>query len=158
MALGTECRSRLPSGAAIACNAHVLARYAALCQEAGLVPIVEPEVLMDGDHTLARSAAVTAEVLHRVFEELYRQGVSLEAMLLKPNMLVPSLLSTTVPSVTEVAQATVDCLLRTVPAAVAGIAFLSGGQAAEIATARLNAMHLHPASKAGDDVNRVAVQ
>ena len=140
----------LPSSAAIACNAHALARYAALCQEAGLVPIVEPEVLMDGAHTLARCSEVTTEVLQRVFEELHRQGVGLEAMLLKPNMVLPGLTSATTPSLVDVADATVACLLRTVPAAVAGVAFLSGGQTAALATARLNAMHQRSVSKPGD--------
>ena len=139
----------LPSSSAIASNAHALARYAALCQEAGLVPIVEPEVVMDQGQSLARCGAVTAEVLQRVFEELYRQRVSLEAMLLKPNMVLPSLTCATAPSLTAVADATLDVLLRTVPAAVAGIAFLSGGQPDKLATARLNAMH----QRAGTRVN-----
>lgn len=133
----------LPSAACIAANAHVLARYAALCQEAGLVPIVEPEVLMEGDHNLARCQAVTGEVLHSVFNALHHQGVVLEAMLLKPNMVLPGLDCAVQATVDEVAQATLECLLRAVPAAVAGIAFLSGGQSSELATARLNAMHLH---------------
>ena len=138
----------LPTAACIEANAHALARYAALCQEAGLVPIVEPEVLMDGDHTLARCQAVTDAVLHSVFEQLHTQGVALEAMVLKPNMVLPSLRCPTQASVTQVAEATLACLLRAVPAAVAGIAFLSGGQASEQASARLNAMHLQggPAS------------
>jgi fructose-bisphosphate aldolase class I len=130
-----------PSAACIEVNAHALARYAALCQEAGLVPIVEPEVLMDGGHTLARCAAVTQEVLHRVFDQLHIQGVLLEAMVLKPNMVLPGLACPVQESVQEVAAATVQCLLRTVPAAVAGIAFLSGGQSGDLASARLNAMH-----------------
>lgn len=134
----------LPSLACIEVNAHVLARYAALCQEVGLVPIVEPEVLMDGDHTLARCAAVTQEVLHRVFEQLHLQGVALEAIILKPNMVLPGLDCPQQESVEEVAAATVQCLLRTVPAAVAGIAFLSGGQSGDLASARLNAMHTSP--------------
>ena len=137
----------LPSSSAIACNAHALARYAALCQEAGLVPIVEPEVVMDEGKSLARCGAVTAEVLQRVFEELHRQRVSLESMLLKPNMVLPGLASATDPTLAEVADATLDCLLRTVPAAIAGIAFLSGGQPSELATARLNAMHLRAGAK-----------
>ncbi len=112
------------------------------CQEAQIVPIVEPEVLMDGEHTLAYCAEVTAEVLHQVFEQLYRQGVLLEAMLLKPNMVLPGLACAEPVSSDDVADATLSCLLRTVPAAVAGVAFLSGGQPAELATARLNAMHL----------------
>ncbi len=132
----------LPSRACTAANAHALARYAALCQEAQLLPIVEPEVLMDGDHTLARCADVTAEVLHQVFEQLHRQGVALEAVILKPNMVLPGLACAEAASLDDVADATLGCLLRAVPAAVAGIAFLSGGQPAELATARLNAMHL----------------
>ena len=131
----------IPSRACIAANAHALARYAALCQEAGLVPIVEPEVLMDGAHTLARCAAVTAEVLHAVFDELAGQQVLLEGMLLKPNMVLPGLAAADQSSVDAVADATVTCLLRNVPAAVPGIAFLSGGQSAMLASARLNAMN-----------------
>ena len=131
----------IPSRACIAANAHALARYAALCQEAGLVPIVEPEVLMDGAHTLARCAAVTAEVLHAVFDELAGQQVLLEGMLLKPNMVLPGLAAADQSSVDAVAEATVTCLLRNVPAAVPGIAFLSGGQSTVLASARLNAMN-----------------
>ena len=132
----------IPGRACIAANAHALARYAALCQEAGLVPIVEPEVLMDGDHTLARCAAVSAEVLHAVFDELDLHGVLLEGMLLKPSMVLPGLTATDQGSVDAVADATVTCLLRTVPAAVPGVAFLSGGQSAKLASARLNAMNV----------------
>ena len=131
----------LPSGACIAANAHALARYAALCQEAGIVPIVEPEVLMEGQHTLQRCGEVTAQVLHEVFEQLHVQRVLLEGMLLKPNMVLPGLACAQQHIVDEVADATVACLLRAVPAAVPGIAFLSGGQSAEAATARLNAMN-----------------
>jgi fructose-bisphosphate aldolase class I len=132
----------LPSRACIQANAHALARYAALCQEAQLVPIVEPEVLMEGGHTLARCSEVTTEVLHQVFEQLHEQGVALEAMILKPNMLLPGLTCVMSTSLEEVAEATLTCLRRAVPAAVAGVAFLSGGQPATLATARLNAMHL----------------
>ena len=132
----------MPSRACTLVNAHALARYAALCQEAGLVPIVEPEVLMDGDHTLARCAAVTAEVLHVVFGELAAQQVLLEGMLLKPNMVLPGLAAADQSSVDAVADATVTCLLRNVPAAVAGVAFLSGGQCARLASTRLNAMNM----------------
>lgn len=132
----------LPTSACIEANAHALARYAALCQEAGLVPIVEPEVLMDGEHTLAHCQAVTDEVLHGVFSQLHTQRVVLEAMILKPNMVLPGLACPVQESVDAVADATVACLLRAVPAAVAGIAFLSGGQSSELASARLNAMHL----------------
>ncbi|MBU2409528.1 MAG: fructose-bisphosphate aldolase class I, partial [Gammaproteobacteria bacterium] len=130
-----------PSSACIEANAHALARYAALCQEAGLVPIIEPEVLMDGDHTLARCAEVTEQVLHSVFEQLVCQGVMLEAVILKPNMVVAGLGCADQNTAEEVAAATVLCLLRTVPGAVPGIAFLSGGQTAVDASCRLNAMH-----------------
>ena len=132
----------LPSIACIAANAHALARYAGLCQEAGLVPIVEPEVLMTGDHTLQRCAEVTAQVLHEVFEQLRAQSVMLEGLLLKPNMVLPGLDCAHQDTVDEVADATVTSLLRAVPAAVPGVAFLSGGQSAELASARLNAMNL----------------
>jgi fructose-bisphosphate aldolase class I len=132
----------IPSRGCIEANAQALARYAALCQEAGLVPVVEPEVLMDGDHTLARCAQTTDEVLRAVFEQLYLQQVILEGMLLKPNMVVPGLACGTQATVDEVADATVKCLLRAVPAAVPGIAFLSGGQPSELASARLNAMNV----------------
>jgi fructose-bisphosphate aldolase class I len=131
----------IPGHACIEANAHTLARYAAICQEAGLVPIVEPEVLMDGDHTLERCYEVTDDVLHTVFEQLYTQGVKLEGIILKPNMVLPGLNCPDQKSVEEVADATIKCLLRTVPAAVPGIAFLSGGQSAEMASARLNAMN-----------------
>ncbi|MFS8117791.1 MAG: class I fructose-bisphosphate aldolase, partial [Microcoleus sp.] len=119
-----------------------LARYAALCQEAGLVPIVEPEVLMAGDHTRSQCGEVTAKVLQTVFQQLYTQRVMLEGMILKPNMVLPGLTCPQQASVEEVAEDTVQCLLRSVPAAVPGIAFLSGGQSAEQASARLNAMNL----------------
>ncbi|WP_339465027.1 class I fructose-bisphosphate aldolase [Pseudomonas sp. EA_65y_Pfl2_P74] len=131
----------LPSAACIVANAHALARYAALCQEAGLVPVVEPEVLMAGDHSLRHCADVSAKLLHEVFEQLQAQGVLLEGMVLKPNMLLPGLSCRHQDSVDEVADATVTTLLRAVPAAVAGIAFLSGGQSPELASARLNAMN-----------------
>jgi len=131
----------LPSRACIESNAQDLARYAALCQEAGLVPIVEPEVLMDGTHTLERCAEVTAQVLWSVFDHLHTHGVALEAMILKPNMVLPGLACPAQAGTDDVAEATVACLLRTVPAAVPGIAFLSGGQTAELASARLNAMN-----------------
>ncbi len=133
--------TRVPSRGCIEANAHALARYAALCQEVGLVPIVEPEVLMDGDHTLEQCFEITEEVLHSVFQHLYIQGVMLEGMLLKPNMIVPGLKCPTQETVEEVAVATVKCLMRTVPAAVPGIMFLSGGQSSELASARLNAMN-----------------
>ncbi len=132
----------IPSRAAIEANAHALARYAALCQEAGLVPVVEPEVLMDGDHSLERCREVTEEVLRTVFTQLYTQRVMLEGLILKPNMVLPGLTCPQQESVDEVADATVRCLLRAVPAAVPGIAFLSGGQPNELASARLNAMNV----------------
>ena len=132
----------LPSRGCIEANAQALARYAALCQEVGLVPVVEPEVLMDGEHTLERCREVTEEVLRMVFNQLYTQRVILEGILLKPNMVLPGLTCPKQETVDEVADATVRCLLRAVPAAVGGIAFLSGGQSAELASARLNAMNL----------------
>jgi fructose-bisphosphate aldolase class I len=157
----------IPSRGCIEANAQALARYAALCQEAGLVPVVEPEVLMDGDHTLERCGEVTEEVLRTVFNQLYAQRVMLEGMILKPNMVLPGLTcppqeevkevaageqqyqvrlidrpQDEVEDVNEVADATVRCLLRAVPAAVPGIAFLSGGQSSELASARLNAMNV----------------
>jgi fructose-bisphosphate aldolase class I len=132
----------IPSRSCIEANAHALARYAALCQEAGLVPVVEPEVLMDGDHTLARCAQITEEVLRAVFDQLYAQRVTLEGMLLKPNMVVPGLACGTQATVDEVADATLKCLRRAVPPAVPGVAFLSGGQPSELASARLNAMNV----------------
>ena len=132
----------IPSRSCLEANAHTLARYAALCQEAGLVPIVEPEVLMDGAHTLEQCRQVTEETLRNVFIQLNCQRVLLEGMILKPNMVLPGLDCPTQESVDEVADATVKTLLRTVPAAVPGIAFLSGGQPSELASARLNAMNV----------------
>ena len=137
----------IPSRAGIEANAQTLAIYAALSQEAGLVPIVEPEVLMDGGHTMERCFEVTEEVLRTVFNHLYLQGVMLEGMILKPNMVVPGLICPKQESVDEVANATVKCLLRAVPAAVPGITFLSGGQSSELASARLNAMNINFKSK-----------
>lgn len=131
----------IPSRRCIETNAHALARYAALCQDGGLVPIVEPEVLMDGDHTLERCFEVTEEVQHAVFEQLYRQGVEFHQMVLKPSMVTGGENASTQAGIEEVANATVQCLLRTTPAAVPGIAFLSGGQSDELATAHLNAMN-----------------
>jgi len=133
---------RLPSRGCIEANAHALARYAALCQEAGLVPVVEPEVLMEGKHTLQRCREVTEEVLRTVFNQLYTQRVTLEAMILKPNMVLPGSTYPEPATVEEVADATVTCLLRAVPAAVPGVAFLSGGQPGTVASARLNAMNV----------------
>jgi fructose-bisphosphate aldolase class I len=132
----------IPSGGCIEANAHALARYAALCQEAGVVPVVEPEVLMDGEHTLERCREVTEQVLRMGFNQLYTQRVMLEGMILKPNMVLPGLTRAQHEDVNEVADATVRCLLQAVPAAVPGIAFLSGGQPSELASARLNAMNL----------------
>lgn len=135
-----------PSPACLRANAHALARYAALCQEAGLVPIVEPEVLSDGDHPIGRSEAVTAAALTAVFGELTGQGVLLEGIVLKPNMALAG--DTQLPSsVDDVVGATLRCLYRTVPAAVPGIAFLSGGQPDDAATRHLDALNrsgLHP--------------
>jgi fructose-bisphosphate aldolase class I len=131
----------LPSWGCIEANAHALARYAALCQEVGLVPIVEPEVLMDGEHSLDQCSETTDELLRTVFKELFAQRVMLEGMILKPNMVLPGLTCTTQETVEVVADATVNCFLRAVPAAVPAIAFLSGGQPAELASARLNAMN-----------------
>lgn len=133
---------QLPSRGCIEANAQALARYAALCQEAGLVPIVEPEVLMTGGHTMQRCGEVTEETLHSVFNHLYIQGVMLEGVILKPNMALPGLDCPQQQSVEEVATATVQSLRRTVPAAVAGIAFLSGGQSPELASAHLNAINI----------------
>jgi fructose-bisphosphate aldolase class I len=132
----------IPSRSCIEANAHALARYAALCQEAGLVPVVEPEVLMDGGHTLERCLEVTEEVLREVFCQLYAQRVRPEGMILKPNMVLPGTTCTKQESVEEIADATVGCLLRAVPAAVPAIAFLSGGQSAALASVRLNAMNV----------------
>jgi len=132
----------IPSRGCIEANAQALARYAALCQEAGLVPVVEPEVLMAGEHTLERCFEVTEEVLRTVFDHLYVQRVTLEGMILKPNMVLPGLTCPKQETVDSVADATVRCLLRAVPAAVPGIAFLSGGQSGELASARLNAMNV----------------
>jgi fructose-bisphosphate aldolase class I len=131
----------IPSRSCIEANANALARYAALCQEAGMVPIVEPEVLMDGDHTLEVCRKVTEEVLRNVFIQLNCQRVVLEGMILKPNMVLPGLTCPIQASVDEVANVTVKSLWRTVPAAVPGVAFLSGGQSAALASARLNAMN-----------------
>ena len=129
-----------PTSACVRANAHALARYAALCQESGVVPIVEPEVLMDGGHTLSRAEEVTAEVLCAVFTELDGQNVALDGMVLKPNMVVPGADSGDRHSVDEVAGATLRCLREMVPASVPGVAFLSGGQSDEAATLHLNAM------------------
>src|SRR3954451_22864632 len=131
----------IPSMTAIHVNAHALARYAALCQAAQIVPIVEPEVLMDGDHDIDRCYDVTQRVLNKTFQELRVQRVALEGMILKPNMVVPGKKSPSQASVEEVAEKTVRLLKACVPAAVPGIAFLSGGQSDEEATAHLDAMN-----------------
>jgi fructose-bisphosphate aldolase class I len=132
----------IPSRGCIGANAQALARYAALCQEAGLVPVVEPEVLMDGNHTLEQCFEITEKVLREVFCQLYTQRVMLEGMILKPNMVLPGSTCPKQEAVEEVADATVNCLLRAVPAAVPAIAFLSGGQSPELASARLNEMNV----------------
>ncbi len=137
IAIGTG----LPTRTCIEANAQALARYAALCQEAQLVPIVEPEVLMQGDHSLARCGEVTEEALHALFAQLVRHRVLLEGIVLKPNMVLAGLAHPQQPAVDEVASATVQCLLRTVPAAVPAIAFLSGGQSSQLASERLNAIN-----------------
>lgn len=131
-----------PTRGCIEANTHALARYAAMCQQAGLVPIVEPEVLMDGTHDLKRCFDVTAKTQHELFDQLFAQNVDLNYVILKPNMVVPGLSSPKQVSVDKVAEATVTCLLQSVPALVPGVAFLSGGQSAELATAHLNAMHV----------------
>ncbi len=130
-----------PTHGCIEANAHALARYARLCQEAGIVPIVEPEVLMDGDHSIDRSEKVTATVLRAVFGQLAEQRVLLEGIVLKPNMLLSGYDCPEQASVEEVAERTLACFRRVVPAAVPGIAFLSGGQSDERAAAHLNAMN-----------------
>jgi fructose-bisphosphate aldolase class I len=132
---------RLPSATCVEVNAHALARYAALCQEQGMVPIVEPEVLMDGSHTIERCEEVTGDVLHAVFNALFDQRVSLEGMLLKPNMVISGKECAKQASVKEVAVATLRCLGRHVPVAVPGIVFLSGGQDHLTATTHLNAIN-----------------
>lgn len=132
---------RIPSQGCIAANAHALGRYAALSQETGLVPIVEPEVLMDGSHDLQRCAEVTEATLQAVFSELFSQGVILEGSLLKPNMIISGKGCPEQASVAQVAEATVRSLRRSVPAAIPGVVFLSGGQSPEQATENLNAMN-----------------
>lgn len=130
-----------PSCLAIQANAEALARYAAICQSQGIVPMVEPELLMDGDHTIERCAEATTRVLHEVFHALDRYRVVLECMILKPGMILAGVDHQPKPSVSTVAQTTLQVLRRTVPAAVPSINFLSGGQSAELATAHLNAMN-----------------
>jgi fructose-bisphosphate aldolase class I len=132
----------LPSRACIEANAHALARYATLCQEIDMVPIVEPEVLIDGDHGIERCYEVTLETQRAVFEQLYRQGVAFSGMVLKPSMVIAGKSCSQQSTVEQVAEQTLRCLRNTVPAAVPGIAFLSGGQTEEQATAHLNAMNV----------------
>ena len=134
-----------PTALGLEANAEMLARYAAICQTEGFVPIVEPEVLIDGDHTIERSAQVIESVLHAVFHALHRHGVTLEHIVLKPSMVTPGKDHTPAASPEQVAEATIRVFRRTVPAAVPSINFLSGGQTPEEATANLNAMNaLHP--------------
>jgi len=137
----------LPSSACVSANAHALARYASLCQEQELVAIVEPEVLMDGSHTIERCEKVTGIVLHATFHALFEQGVALEGILLKPNMVLAGKQCARQASIEEVAIATLRCLRRHAPAAVPGIVFLSGGQNARLATAHLNAINRLPGPK-----------
>ncbi|MDB4922541.1 class I fructose-bisphosphate aldolase [Mucilaginibacter sp.] len=132
-----------PTKANIEANMHLLARYAGLCQENGIVPIVEPEVLMDGDHSIKRCQKVTEKVLKALFKQLEKQRVDLRGIILKPNMVLPGLKNTKQASINKVAKATVNTLLKCVPPIVPGIAFLSGGQSPELATAHLNAMHVN---------------
>jgi len=132
---------RLPGPVCVNVNAHALARYAALCQEQGIVPIVEPEVLMDGSHTIERCEDVTSSVLHTVFHALFAQCVRLEGMLLKPSMVIAGKNCPKKASVQEVATATLRCLRQHVPAAVPGIVFLSGGQPSITATKHLDAIN-----------------
>ena len=136
-----------PTAGCIRANAQALARYAALCQEQQMVPIVEPEVLMDGHHTIERCEEVTSDVLHAVFDELFDQRVSLEAMLLKPNMVIAGAGCAAQPSAEAVAEATLRCLLRHAPAAVPGIVFLSGGQDHVDATRHLSLINQRPEAK-----------
>jgi len=143
IAIGED--GRIPTRRALEANADALARYAALCQEAEIVPIVEPEVLMDGGHSLERCLEVTEAALHVVFDALWEQRVAMEGLLLKPNMVLAGTSAPRQASVEEVAEATVRCLRRTVPPAVPGIVFLSGGQTDELATLHLNAMNRLPA-------------
>jgi fructose-bisphosphate aldolase, class I len=131
----------IPTEACLHVNAHALARYAALSQEAGIVPIVEPEVLMDADNTIERCHEVTSRTLHLVFDELDRQGIALEGMLLKPNMVIAGKQSAAQATAEQIAERSIDCFLRHVPALVPGIVFLSGGQSEVEATENLNAIN-----------------
>jgi fructose-bisphosphate aldolase class I len=131
----------IPSRACIEANAHALARYATLCQEGGLVPIVEPEVLIDGDHTIERCYEVTDETLHAVFAQLYRQGVAYDQMILKPSMVISGLACPIQAPAEQVAEMTIQCLLKNVPVSVPGVAFLSGGQSNKQASEHLDMMN-----------------
>ncbi|MDB5867160.1 MAG: fructose-bisphosphate aldolase [Betaproteobacteria bacterium] len=137
----------IPSRTCIEENAHALARYAAICQEAGIVPIVEPEVLMDGDHTIDRCEEVTEWTLNSLYDALYLNKVLLEGSVLKPSMVISGKSCAQQAGVDEVAERTIRTLKRTIPSAVAGIVFLSGGQSDELATAHLNAMNRNFAGK-----------
>lgn len=137
----------IPSRGCIEANANILALYAGICQEAGLVPIVEPEVLMEGPHDLETCFTVTKEVLRTVFAQLNLQQIMLEGVILKPNMVMPGLSCPKQAGIDEVADATIRCFRQSVPAAIGGVAFLSGGQSGELASAHLNAMHVRYASK-----------
>ncbi|NMF66822.1 class I fructose-bisphosphate aldolase [Brasilonema octagenarum] len=137
----------IPSRTCIEANAHALARYAALCQEGGLVPIVEPEVLIDGDHTIERCYELTDQTLQAVFTQLRLNKVAFDQMILKPSMVIAGLNCSTQSTVDQVAQMTIQCLLNNVPATVAGVAFLSGGQTNENSTAHLNTMNLKYGAK-----------
>jgi fructose-bisphosphate aldolase class I len=132
----------IPTEGCIKNNVYVLARYAALCQEVGITPIIEPEVLMNGDHSLAKCAEITEWVLKTLFDQLYKQRIVLEGIILKCNMVLPGKDAHVQNTVEEVADATINCLFRCVPAAVPGVAFLSGGQTSELATAHLNEMNM----------------
>jgi fructose-bisphosphate aldolase class I len=132
----------IPSTGCIAANMHGLARYAALCQEAGVLPIVEAEVLMNGDHSIERCFEVTGKALGELFRQLEEQRVDLHGILLKPNMILPGIGSSRQVSIADVANATVECMMKNVPRMVPGIAFLSGAQSPELSTAHLNMIHL----------------
>jgi len=138
----------MPSRACLEANANALARYGALCQEAGLVPIAEPELLMEGAHGLEACGEATEEILWTLFDQYYTQGVALEGMILKVNMVLRGLDCPRQPSAEEAADATAACLLRAVPAAVAGVVFLSGGQSGALASARLNALNVRSGARA----------
>lgn len=132
---------KIPTEGCLQANTHALARYAALCQESGLVPIVEPEVLMDGSHTIEKCYEITELALKMTFGQLERQRIKLDGMVLKPNMIISGLKCTKQASVEKVAQLTLECLKKNVPNEVAGIAFLSGGQSSDLATKHLNKMN-----------------